>query len=321
MRVLITGGGGFLGQKLARALAARGQLRGEAITALALADLAVPEAVAAPFPVEALAADIAEPGVAGALMALKPDVIFHLAAVVSGGAEADFDLGMQVNLWGSWHLAEAARALGTAPVLVFTSSVAVHGGLAPEVVTDGTAPNPQTSYGAAKAMVELLLTDMSRKGFLDARSLRLPSVTIRPGRPNAAASSFMSSIFREPLQGQSANCPVGDDYPIWHSAPRTVVRNLIHGAEVAGEAFGPDRAVDLPGRTDAVGEMIEAMTRVAGPEPASRITWDRDPGIEAIVTGWRGRFRPERALALGFAADRSFEDSVRWFLEDDIVRP
>ncbi|MEM9010992.1 MAG: D-erythronate dehydrogenase [Pseudomonadota bacterium] len=317
MRVLITGGGGFLGGKLARALAERGELRGTAISSLFLADLEAPVVPAAPFSVAAVACDIADASQVSRLVEEGADVIFHLAAVVSAGAEADFDLGMSVNLAGTWNVFEAARRLGSAPVVVYSSSVAVHGGEAPDPVVDGVELNPQTSYGAQKAMGELLLNDMTRKGFFDGRGLRLPTVSIRPGRPNAAASSFMSSIFREPLQGEAANCPVGPDYPVWHSAPRTVVTNLIHAAEIDGAAFGPNRCLNLPGRTDTIGEMIAAMTTVAGPEAAERITWESDPAIERIVRGWRGRFAPEKALRLGFAADRSFADNVRWFLEDD----
>lgn len=317
MHVLITGGAGFLGQKLARALVAAGTLRGAPITRLTLFDIADPTPPVAAFPVLTVAGDIAQEETLAALFADGVDVIYHLAAVVSGAAEADFDLGMRVNLGGTLALFEAARRLPTMPVLVYASSVAVHGGTAPATVTDGVELNPQTSYGAQKAMGELLLTDMSRRGFVDGRGLRLPTVSIRPGRPNAAASSFMSSIFREPLQGEAANCPVGPDFPLWHSAPRTVVANLIHAAEIDGAAFGPNRALTLTGRRDTIGEMIAAMTRVAGPEPAARITWEPDPAIEAIVRGWRSDLRPEAAARLGFRTDASFEDSVRWFLEDD----
>ncbi|MEL6679948.1 MAG: D-erythronate dehydrogenase [Pseudomonadota bacterium] len=317
MRILITGGGGFIGQKLARALSAQGTLRGRDISRLVLTDVAVPTRPEAPFAVEALASDISDPVAVNALFADPFDVIFHLAAVVSGAAEADFDLGLRVNLMGTLNLLQAARAQGTGPVVVYASSVAVHGGEAPEVIVDGVELNPQTSYGAQKAMGELMLTDMSRKGFVDGRGLRLPTVSIRPGKANAAASSFMSSIFREPLQGEAANCPVGEDYPIWHTAPRTVTANLLHAAEIDGAAFGPNRCINLPGRTDTVGQMIAAMTRVAGPDPAARITWEADPVIERIVLGWRSYFDPAKGLALGFAADESFEASVRWFLEDD----
>lgn len=317
MKILITGGGGFIGQKLARKLAETGTLRGEPISALTLADLAAPAVPEAAFPVAAIAADISDPAACPALLDGGADVIFHLAAVVSGAAEADFDLGMRVNLDGTLNLFQAARALGTCPVVVYSSSVAVHGGEAPDPVPDGIELNPQTSYGTQKAIGELLLNDFTRKGFLDGRGLRLPTVSIRPGKANAAASSFMSGIFREPMQGEASNCPVGRDFPVWHTAPRTVVHNLIHAAAIDGAAFGPNRCINLPGRTDTIGQMIDAMTRVAGPEPAARITWNKDPVIERIVMGWRNRFAPEKGLRLGFRADESFEDSVRWFLSDD----
>ena len=322
MHILITGGGGFIGQKLARALAAKGHLRGAEISKLVLTDLSEPAAIEAPFEVVRLASDLSDGSSRETLFADHGpfDVIFHLAAVVSGAAEADFDLGIRVNLFGTLGLFEAARAQGNAPVVVYASSMAVHGGMAPDPIVDGVELNPQTSYGAQKAMGELLLTDMSRKGFLDGRGLRLPTVSIRPGKPNAAASSFMSSIFRDTMQGNLSNCPVDESYELWHTAPRTVIRNFIHAAEMDGAALGENRCINLPGRCDSIGAMIAAMTEVAGPEPATRITWDRDPVIEAIVNGWRGRVTLGRAIDLGFVADDSFQDSVRWFLEDDIAR-
>lgn len=318
MRILITGGGGFIGQKLARRLARDGALRGVAIDELVLADLATPEAPAADFPVETLACDISDAGAVTALCSAPFDVVYHLAAVVSGAAEADFDLGLRVNLLGTIHLFEALRAAGNCPVVVYASSVAAHGGAQPEIIEDGQELNPQTSYGAQKVMGELLLNDMSRRGMIDGRGLRLPTVSIRPGKANAAASSFMSSILRDPMQGMASNCPVGEDFAVWHSAPRTVIENLIRAADMEGAGFGPNRCLNLPGRTDTIGEMVAAMTRVAGPAPAARITWEADPVVETIVMGWRNHIRPTRALALGFAQDASFEDTVRWFLEDDI---
>ncbi|MCR8724193.1 D-erythronate dehydrogenase [Frigidibacter sp. ROC022] len=320
MRVLVTGGGGFLGQKLARALAARGKLRGQDISAMELVDLAAPAAIEAPFPVTGTAADISDPAQVGALFASKPDVVYHLAAVVSGAAEADLDLGLRVNLTGTLNLLQAARAAGNEPVVVYASSWAVHGGDEPDPIHDGLELNPQTSYGAQKAIGELLLNDFSRRGLIDGRGLRLPTVSIRPGKANAAASSFMSSIFRDPMEGRPANCPVPRDFPVWHTAPRTVIGNLIYAAELEGAAFGTNRCLNLPGRTDTIGEMIAAMTEVFGPEAEARITWETDPVIETIVKGWRTALVPGKGAALGFAADASFADSVRWFLEDDIRR-
>lgn len=322
MRILITGGGGFIGQKLARKLAQDGKLRGQKITALTLMDVAAPARPEAAFPIAAEACDISDEAAVGGLFAKHGpfDAIFHLAAVVSGAAEADFDLGMRVNLMGSLHLFQAARAQGNCPVVVYASSVAAHGGEEPEVIVDGVELNPQTSYGAQKVIGELLLNDMTRKGFVDGRGLRLPTVSIRPGKANAAASSFMSSIFRDTMQGDASNCPVGRDFLIFHTAPRTIIRNLLIAAELDGAAFGYNRCLNLPGRSDTVGEMIDAMTRVYGPEAEARITWNSDPVIEKIVHGWRNRVTSDKALRLGFAQDRSFEDTVRWFLEDDIER-
>lgn len=319
MRILITGGGGFIGQKLVRSLGSSGQLRGKPIGEVTLADVSIPNVPDLPFPTIALACDIRDADSVNAVMAEPFDVIFHLAAVVSAQAEADFDLGLAVNLFGAINVMQAARAAKNCPVLVYASSIAAHGGEEPQTIVDGVELNPQTSYGSQKVMGELLLNDMTRRGMIDGRGLRLPTVTIRPGKANAAASSFMSSIFRDTMQGDTANCPVDPDYPIYHTAPRTVIGNLVHAAELDGAAFGYNRCINLPGHSDSVAEMIASMTRVAGPEPAKRITWDPDPAIQKIAEGWRGRAVPKKALSLGFRADRSFDDTVRWFLQDDIV--
>ncbi len=323
MKIMITGGGGFIGQKLARKLADNGQLNQRVISRIALADIQQPNPLIASMPVDYIKADISNKSDVEVLFSEEVDVVFHLAAVVSGEAETNFDLGRRVNLEGSINILDAAArqtaTRGNMPVVIFASSAAVHGGEAPELIADGVELNPQTSYGTQKAMIELLLQDYSRKGFLNGRGLRLPAVTIRPGKANTAASSFMSSIFRDTLQGEHANCPVTKDFPVWHTAPRTVVENFIHAASIPAGNFGYNRNLNLPGRTDTIGEMINQMTRVAGPEAETRITWNRDPQIEEIVLGWRGSFRPEKALALGFAADHSFADSVRYFLEDDIA--
>lgn len=320
MRIAILGGAGFLGRKIGAALAQRGMLRDRPITGLVLADLVEPEAMEAPFPVRTAALDITRAATIPPVIA-DADVIFHLAAIVSGQAEAEFDTGLSVNLMGSLNVFEAARAAGRCPVIVFTSSIVCYGGEVPDVIEDWTALNPQTSYGTQKAAVELLLNDYSRKGYLDGRGVRVPTVTIRPGKPNAAASGFMSSIFREPLQGIASNCPMPEDYPIWHCSPRTVVHNLIHAADLPGEAFGQNRCLALPGRTDTVRAMIDAMTEVAGPDPERLITWNPDPAVEAIVGGWRAWVNPVKAERLGFIRDSSFKDNVRIFLEDELGHP
>jgi len=318
MNVLIIGGGGFIAQKLAAALAERGELCGVPISKLTLADLTSPATLPAPFPVVTCPVDITDAAQANALMEDRPDVIYLLAAVVSAQAEAEFDHGMSVNMFGALNVFDAVRALGTNPVLVFTSSIAVYGGDVPEPIADTTYRNPQNSYGAQKTVVETLLNDFSRKGFFDGRALRLPTISIRPGKPNQAASAFMSSIFREPLQGEEAVCPVEPDYEHWFLSPRRCVENLIIAVEVPPEAWGADRCIILPGRTHSIGDMVEAMRRVAGDEPVKRIRWEPDDDIQRIVLGWKARFDAGRALELGFKRDESFEDNIRFFLEDDI---
>ena len=320
MRVLITGGGGFLGQKLAKALAAAGTIDGHDITAMELVDVVPPAMVDADFPVLAHAYDISDATPVIKSFSHKPDYVWHLAAVVSGAAEADLDLGMRVNLQGTINIFEGARSAGNNPVVVYASSWAAHGGDEPQMIVDGVELNPQTSYGTQKVIGELLLNDYSRRGLLNGRGLRLPTVSIRPGKANAAASSFMSSIFRDTMQGQKSNCPVGRDFPVWHSAPRTVVSNLIHAAVVPAADWGSNRNINLPGRTDTIGEMIDAMTSVFGPDAEAKITWDPDPVIEKIVVGWRAHCTPGKGQRLGFKADDSFADTVRWFMEDAIAR-
>ena len=318
MKVLIIGGAGFLGQKLARKLAERGSLRGEAIDELVLADLSAPDPVDAPFPVGTAACDIADRESLDRTLGADIDVIFLLAAVVSSHAEADLDAGMQVNLFGVLNVLQRARALGTRPVLVFTSSLAVYGGDVPDPIEDWTLPNPQSSYGAQKAIGELLLNDYSRRGLIDGRGFRLPTICVRPGRPNRAASSFMSAIIREPLNGQEAVCPVAPDFPHYYLSPRRCIENLVLGAELEAADLGPNRCMIMPGLTLTIGEMIDAMTEVAGSGPARLIRWEDQPEIRALVSTWRHEYRPERALQLGLRADASFAENVRHYLEDDI---
>ncbi len=317
MNILIIGGAGVVGQKLAKALAAKGTLRGKEITRITLADVVQPTAIDAPFTVDTVKCDITDPASMTATITADTDVIYLLAAIVSGQAEAEFDLGWQINMHGTINVLERARALGTKPVVVFSSSMAVYGGDTPDPITDFSSLNPQTSYGAQKAIGEMMVTDYSRKGFIDGRAFRLPTISVRPGKPNLAASSFMSSIFREPLNGVEANCPVDDSFPHYYLSPRKCVENLITGAEIPAEDFGPNRAVQMPGRMWTIRQCIDAMTAVAGPEPASLITWNDDPVIQQIVKGWRFDLRPEKALRLGMSADDSFEDNIRYYIEDD----
>ncbi|MEQ9240184.1 D-erythronate dehydrogenase [Roseovarius indicus] len=318
MNILIIGGGGVVGQKLGRALAERGELRGQAIEKITLADINDPAPIdGGAVKVETVTCNIADPSSVEACVTADTDVIYLLAAIVSAHAEEDFDAGLSINLMGTLNVLQRARELGTKPVVVFTSSIAVYGGEVPDPIVDHSFLNPQTSYGAQKAMGELLLNDFSRKGFIDGRGFRLPTISVRPGKPNRAASSFMSSILREPLNGQEAVCPVEADFPHYYLSPRKCVENLIKGAEIAERDLGQNRCMMMPGRMWTIGQMIDAMTAVAGPEPATLIKWEPQPDIQAIVTGWRFDLRPEKAVTLGLSADESFEDNVRYYLEDD----
>lgn len=318
MNILIIGGGGVVGQKLGHALAARGELRGKPISRITLADIVAPADIAgAAVPVTTTRCDIADPASVAACVTADVDVIYLLAAIVSAHAEEDFDAGMTINLMGTLNVLQRARALGTRPVLVFSSSIAVYGGEVPDPITDHTFLNPQTSYGAQKAMGEMLVNDFSRKGFIDGRGFRLPTISVRPGKPNRAASSFMSSILREPLNGQEAVCPVADDFPHYYLSPRKCVENLIKGAELAAADLGQNRCMMMPGRMWTIRQLIDAMTAVAGPEPAKLIRWESQPEIQRIVSGWRFDLRPEKSLKLGLTADASFEDNIRYYLEDD----
>jgi nucleoside-diphosphate-sugar epimerase len=315
MKVVITGGAGFLGQRLAASLLKKGALDGRTFEQIVLLDV-----VAAPGPddarIKAAQGDIADPSFLKSV--IEPDVgaVFHLAAIVSGQAEADFDLGMRVNLDASRHLLEACRAAGHRPRVVFTSSVAVYGGELPAVVRDDTALTPRSSYGAQKAMAELLLSDYARKGFVDGRILRLPTIVVRPGKPNKAASSFVSGIIREPLNGEEAVCPVAPDTRLWLLSPRRAVEALIHGGEIGPESLGDRRAVNLPGLSVSVADMLAALGRAAGPDAVARIRFEPDAAIARIVGGWPGAWDTSRAEALGFAGDADFDSVIRAYIED-----
>lgn len=324
MRIVITGAAGFLGLKLAKALGERGHLVGPDGTESAITDLVLFDRSPAPVPptervsVKMITGDLADAQTVAGLIQGPIGSIFHLAAVVSAAAEEDFDLGMQVNLHGTRWLLEACRRLPTPPRLIFTSSVAVFGGTLPEVIHDETAPTPQSSYGAQKAIGELLVNDYSRKGFIDGRSLRLPTIVIRPGKPNRAASAFASSILREPLQGAEAVCPVPAETAMWILSPRRVIDALIHAHNLPAQRWGTHRTVNLPGLSIRVGEMVEAMRELAGGDTVKRIQWERNELIERIVGSWPARFDPRRGLQLGFTADSDMQDIIRGFIKDDL---
>jgi nucleoside-diphosphate-sugar epimerase len=321
MHVMITGGAGFLGSRLARrllALPALTNARGDAqpVTRVTLLDMIAPRSTPDDGRVRVLVGDLADARVVGE--ALSPDVasVFHLAAVVSAAAEADFDLGMRVNLDGTRRLFERCRALETPPKVVFASSVAVFGGSLPDPVPDDAPLAPQSSYGTQKVIGEYLINDLTRKGYIDGRSLRLPTVTVRPGKPNRAASSFASGIIREPLAGQDARCPVPPSTRMWVQSPRAVIDNLIAGHEAAPTQFGDTRSVNVPGLSVSVGDMVAALRSVAGDAVAAHVQWQPDPAIERIVATWPADFTADRGRALGMHGDADFASIVRAYLED-----
>lgn len=314
MKILITGGGGFIGSRLAAALK-----KNHPEAKVTLLDMAFPPGLERDF--TCIAGDVAAAEVIAKALGNDTDSVFHLAAVVSGGAEADFDLGYRVNLDGTRHLLEACRKLVKPPKVVFASSVAAFGGQLPEVLDDSTTPTPQTSYGTQKVIGEYLVADFTRKGMIDGRSLRLPTIVVRPGKPNLAASSFASGIIREPLNGVVAECPVPDTTGVWILSPRRVVEAFIHAHDLPGSAWTSARVVNLPGITLTVREMIEAMGRVAGPEAVARVKYVPDARIQGIVKTWPVRFRTERALAMGFQADEGFESAVRDYLQTELRTP
>jgi nucleoside-diphosphate-sugar epimerase len=322
MEVLITGGAGFLGSKLARQLLARGTLAGpsgqpEKISRITLLDQVAAQGFDDPR-IAFMTGDAADAAVIAKALTPSVQSVFHLAAVVSGEAESDFDLGMRINLDATRILLEQARKNGNRPRVVFTSSVAVFGGDLPPKVLDTTPATPQGSYGAQKAMCELMVTDYSRKGFVDGRSLRLPTVTVRPGKANKAASSFASGIIREPLNGVVSVCPVPPDTKVWALSPRSTVHNLIHAHELDSAAFGSAGAVNLPGLTTTVGEMVAAMGRVAGAETMKLVEWKEDPAILKLVRTWPGDFVTARAEKIGFVHDANFDEVVKAYVEEEL---
>ncbi|RJF97016.1 SDR family oxidoreductase [Noviherbaspirillum cavernae] len=324
MQVLITGGAGLLGARLARELLKRGTLtnaQGEQtpITRITLLDVVPARGFDDPR-IQIVTGDIADEKVIDSVLTPQTQSIFHLAAIVSGQAEADFELGMRINFDATRLILERARKNGNCPRVVFTSSVAVFGGDLPAVVPDAQVLTPQSSYGAQKVMGELLVNDYSRKGFIDGRALRMPTVCVRPGAPNKAASSFASGIIREPLNGAEAICPVAPETPMWLLSPRHAIESLIHGHDIDGSLFGSSRALSLPGLATTVSEMVAALERVVGAEVVKRIRWQPDPAIIRIVNTWPGNFATVRGDALGFQRDASFDDIVRGYIEDESIR-
>ena len=320
MRIVITGGAGFLGSRLARALLAHGSLtdaRGEARDVRELVLVDVVRATVADPRVTVVTGDLTDPTLIERVVTPGTDSVFHLAAVVSGQAEAEFDVGMRVNLDATRALLERCRRLAKPPKFVFASSLAVFGGPLPDPVPDDAPVMPQTSYGAQKAIGEFLVYDMTRKGYLDGRSLRLPTITVRPGKPNKAASSFASGIIREPLSGVDAICPVAPSTQVWVSSPRTVIANLIVGHEAPASSFALTRSINVPGIHVGVGEMVAALRRIAGDAVADRVKWQLDPAIDRIVSTWPARFAPVLGPALGMQADPDFDNIVRAYIADD----
>jgi nucleoside-diphosphate-sugar epimerase len=315
MHITILGANGFLGRKIATRLASDGTLGGRPVTSLTLFDMASAPAPSASFPVHVLAGDIANlpPG------AIPPGthVIFQLAAVVSSAAEADYDLGRRVNLDGLRAVIDACRGLDAPPRVVFTSSVASFGGGQDSLLGADARQVPSNSYGTQKAIGELLLSDASRRGFLDAVSIRLPTVIVRPGRPNKAASSFVSSIMREPLLGLPADLPVPDDFALWVCSPRRAVDWLLHAASMDTAPMGLDRSVNPPGLRATVGDMLAALEAVR-PGASALIHRAPDPAVAAIVGGWPAAFVPDRGLALGFAPHETLHSVVEAFITDDL---
>jgi nucleoside-diphosphate-sugar epimerase len=322
MHTLIIGAAGMVGRKLTDALVKTNTLGGRPIERLTLADMVAPQSPKTSAAVETLAVDLSAPGVAASLAGKRPDVIFHLAAIVSGEAEADFVKGYRINLDGTRYLLESVRLEGAKspyhPRVVFTSSIAVFGAPFPEAIGDEFFSTPLTSYGTQKAIGELLLNDYSRKGFLDGVGIRLPTIVVRPGKPNAAASGFFSNILREPLVGQDAVLPVSRDVQHWFASPRAAVGFLVHAATMETSKLGWRRTITAPGLTATVGDEIEALRRIAGDKAVKLIREETNPTIVKIVEGWPRNFNATRAIGLGFKAESSMDEIIRAHIEDEL---
>lgn len=319
LHVLVTGAAGMIGRKLVERLAREPRIASKPVGRVTLVDVVAPEAPKnASFKVSTRTGDLSLPGEASAAVADSPDYIFHLAGVVSGEAETDFEKGYRVNLDGTRFLLEAIRAREYMPRVVYTSSAAVFGAPFPDVIPDDYHLTPLTSYGAAKAIGELLLADYSRRGFLDGIGLRLPAITVRPGKPNKAASGFFSGIIREPLAGHDAMLPVSEDLLHSHASPRAAVSYLIHAASLKRDRFAPHVNITMPGVACTIAEQIESLRKVGGDKAVARIKRVRDTLVERIVANWPHKFDTRRALDLGFVPDKNFDEIVAVHVEDEL---
>jgi nucleoside-diphosphate-sugar epimerase len=316
MHVLITGGGGFLGTSLAKELLENGGLVQGDISKLTLLDKAFPRGRTQDSRLEYVEADFGANKVISDLIKKRPQLIFHLAAIVSGEAEKNFELGMHINFQASMQLLELCRSISHCPRLIFASSCAVFGGDVTKVIIDETASRPLSSYGTQKAIIDLLLNDYSRRGLVDARSLRLPTIAIRPGKPNAATSSFVSAIIREPLNGEKATYPVPIKTPVWIQSPKRVIQNFIHAANINETELGGDRIINLPGLTVTIQDMIQSLQSI-NPGVAELISYEPDAFLQSIVLTWPPNFDTEKALSLGFVRDESAEEIIQSYIEQD----
>jgi nucleoside-diphosphate-sugar epimerase len=323
MKILITGGGGFLGQRVARELLAHGVSFGGSarvpLRELVLFDVAEPPAAVATQDarIRFIKGEVSDRAAVVSALGSDTNGIIHLAAVVSGQAEADFDIGMRVNLDGTRNVLDACRAAGNCPRLLFSSSIAVFGIPLPAVVDDATTPTPQASYGAQKLIGEVLVADYHRKGYIDGRAVRIPTVSVRPGKPNAAASGFASAVIREPLNGIDYTCPVSTGTLMWICSPRQAVANLIRAFELPSDAWGPIRSLSLPGITVSVADMIASLKNMGGPAAAARVTIAVDSRIDAIVRTWAPHLDTPRAEKMGFTADANMDGIVAQYIADE----